>query len=368
MAVRKTRFHKIIVVAGARPNFMKIALLVQQLRKLKSKKTVLVHTGQHYDYQMSEVFFQELKIPKPDIFLNVGSGSHAVQTAKIMTEFETVVLNEKPDLVIVAGDVNSTLACAIVATKMHVKVAHIESGLRSWDRTMPEEINRLATDAISDYLFVSETSGLQNLKKEGVDPKKVFYVGNVMIDSLIANLPTIRKSGILDNLSLRPGDYAALTLHRPSNVDTKEALLEIYAILKEISSKIKLVYPIHPRTKSMIEKHGLRDKFAGLTQLIQVDPLGSIDFIQLVKNARFVLTDSGGIQEEATYLGVPGLTMRENTERPSTISEGTNQLMGRNKSQILKAVQKILSGRWKKGRIPKYWDGRSTARIIKIIA
>lgn len=358
---------KIIVVAGARPNFMKIALLVQQLRAIKSKQTILVHTGQHYDYQMSEVFFQELKIPKPDVFLNVGSGSHAVQTAKIMTEFEGVMLKEKPDLVIVAGDVNSTLACALVATKMNVKVAHIESGLRSLDRGMPEEINRLATDAISDYLFVSEASGLHNLKKEGADPKKVFYVGNVMIDALIANLPTIRKSGILKKLGVKPGSYAALTLHRPSNVDTKQALLEIYDILKNITSQLPLVYPIHPRTKSMIEKHGLKEKFAKLAHLKQVQPLGYIDFIQLVKNAKFMLTDSGGIQEESTYLGVPCLTMRENTERPSTIEEGTNKLMGRNKAHILKAVRQIMAGRWKKGRIPMYWDGKSTARIVKII-
>lgn len=358
---------KIIVVAGARPNFMKIALLVNKLRKIPSIQTLLVHTGQHYDYQMSEVFFQELKIPKPDIFLNVGSGSHAAQTAKVMTGFEQVILKEKPCLVVVAGDVNSTLACALVAAKMQTPVAHIESGLRSFDRTMPEEVNRLATDAISDYLFVSEKSGLTHLKKEGVSSKKVFYVGNVMIDSLIANMSSIDRSQILNKLKLKPLTYAALTLHRPSNVDTQEALLEIYAILKDCAAKSTLVYPMHPRTKSMLEKHGLLGKFKALPGLIMIDPLGYIDFIKLVKESSFVLTDSGGIQEETTYLKVPCLTVRENTERPSTVLEGTNALLGRDRKQISKAVDRILVRRWKKGRTPQYWDGRSTDRIIGVI-
>ncbi len=358
---------KIIIVAGARPNFMKVALLINALKKKLGKRALLVHTGQHYDYQMSEVFFKELNIPKPDIFLNVGSGSHGAQTGKIMEMFEAVVVKEKPSLVVAAGDVNSTLACSLVAAKLDVKVAHIEAGLRSFDRGMPEEINRLATDVISDILFVSEASGLKNLRREGVEPKKVVYVGNVMIDSVIHNLPSIDRSGVLKKLGLQKKNYGVLTLHRPSNVDSKKALLEIYDILNVISSKVRLVYPIHPRSKAKIAGFGLEAKFGSLKNLTLVDPLGYFDFLKLVKESCFALTDSGGIQEEATYLKVPCLTMRENTERPSTVSEGTNELVGRDKKAILAAVNKVLAGKWKKGRIPKYWDGRATERILKIL-
>lgn len=346
---------------------MKVAPLVRQLKKLKKVKTLLVHTGQHYDFQMSEVFFQELNIPTPDIHLNVGSGSHASQAAHIMTAFEKVVLDEKPDLIVVVGDVNSTLACSLVASKLNVRVAHIEAGLRSFDRTMPEEINRLVTDTISDYLFVSEQSGLRNLAREGVPAKKVFYVGNIMIDTLLSNKLKVDRSDILKKIGLTKKTYVALTLHRPSNVDTHEGLSDIYEILSKIAEQIKVVYPVHPRTRKMMESHGFLKKFESMKDLVLVDPLGYLDFIKLIKESKFVLTDSGGIQEETTVLKVPCLTMRDNTERPSTVSCGTNVLVGRDRKLILNSVNKILKGRWKKGSVPKYWDGRTASRIVTVL-
>lgn len=358
---------KIIVVAGARPNFMKIAPLVRHLKKIKQIKTLLVHTGQHYDFQMSEVFFQELNIPAPDIHLNVGSGSHAAQTAHIMTAFEKVIVNEKPDLIVVVGDVNSTVACSIVASKMNVKVAHIEAGLRSFDRTMPEEINRIITDSISDYLFVSEESGLKNLAKEGVSKNKVYYVGNIMIDTLLFSKSKIDSSQILKDIGLAKKSYATLTLHRPSNVDSAFGLSEVYEILTQITKRTKIVYAIHPRTRKMMESHGFLKKFEGITGLMMIDPLGYMDFIKLVKESKFILTDSGGIQEESTVLDIPCLTMRENTERPATVSRGTNVLVGRDKKLILNSVNKILDGRWKKRTIPRYWDGHAAPRIVNIL-
>ena len=359
---------KILIVAGARPNFMKISPLAREFRKHRDKfEILLVHTGQHYDYRMSEIFFKNLNIPKPDIFLNVGSASHALQTAKIMIEFEKVLLKEKPDLIIVVGDVNSTLACSLTAAKLGVKVAHVESGLRSFDRTMPEEINRLVTDSISDYLFVSEPSGLENLKDEGVASNKVFFVGNIMIDTLLANMRKIDNSNILNHLSLQKNSYGVVTLHRPSNVDCKKSLGEIVSIFKGITQNIKLIYPIHPRSKNSIKSKGLLKDFQKLKGLSMIEPLGYLDFIKLVKDSLFVLTDSGGIQEETTVLKVPCLTMRDNTERPVTISQGTNVLVGRDKRKILRCIQKILSNKIKKGSIPKYWDGRTASRVIKAV-
>ncbi|MCM8812332.1 MAG: UDP-N-acetylglucosamine 2-epimerase (non-hydrolyzing) [Candidatus Omnitrophica bacterium] len=359
---------KIMVVAGARPNFMKIAPLMREFRKVRRQvEVLLVHTGQHYDYQMSEVFFKDLDIPTPDIYLEVGSGSHAVQTAKIMLEFEKVALAHKPDCVIVVGDVNSTVACSLVATKLNIRMAHVEAGLRSFDRRMPEEINRLVTDAISDYLFVSETSGMKNLKKEGVPAKKYFYVGNVMIDTLLAHLPKINRSRILSALNLQPRGYCVLTLHRPSNVDSKEALEQIAGILRQIPAQVKLVWPIHPRTKGKISEHKLDAVFQSLENLILVEPQGYVDFVRLVKDARFVLTDSGGIQEETTFLKVPCLTMRENTERPVTITEGTNILVGRDLKKISRSMRAILQGKVKQGKTPKFWDGKAAVRIVKIL-
>ena len=334
-------------------------------RHKKHFDVLLVHTGQLYDFQMSDVFFKDLDIPKPDIHLNIGSASHAIQTARIMVTFEKVVLKEKPDLVMVVGDVNSTVACSLVASKLNIKVAHVEAGLRSFDRTMPEEINRIVTDSLSDYLFVTEENGVKNLKKEGISKDKVHFVGNVMIDTLISNMPKINRSKILKAYSLQPKAYSVLTLHRPSNVDVKEALSEIFEILEAVTEKIKIVYPIHPRTKKMMRSHGFLKKFEGLSNLIMVEPQGYIDFIKLIKESRFVLTDSGGIQEESTMLDVPCLTMRENTERPVTITEGTNVLVGRSYSKIVRYVNQILAGKSKQGKTPKFWDGKAAQRIAK---
>lgn len=356
---------KILVVAGARPNFMKIAPLMREFKKQKEKFLVrLVHTGQHYDFNMSEIFFKNLGIPNPNIFLNVGSASHAVQTAKIMLAFEKVLIDEKPDLLIVVGDVNSTLACSLTAKKLNIKIAHVESGLRSFDWDMPEEINRLVTDKLSDYLFVSEQSGVVNLKKEGINASKIFYVGNTMIDTLFQNMSKIEQSSILKTIDLTPKTFAIVTLHRPSNVDSKKAMQEIIDILKDIGHVTTVIYPIHPRTKNMIIKNSLMKEFESIPGLKTIKPQGYFDFMKLVKNAQFVLTDSGGIQEETTVLGIPCLTMRENTERPSTVKEGTNTLVGRNKKMILKYVRQIKQASYKKGTMPKYWDGRTAQRII----
>lgn len=345
---------KIINVVGARPNFMKIAPLMKEMEKHPSLEVVLVHTGQHYDERMSDNFFADLEIPTPDINLGVGSGSHARQTAKIMIRFEKVCVNEKPDLVLVVGDVNSTIACALVARKLGIKVAHVEAGLRSFDWDMPEEINRILTDRISDYLFVTEQAGIDNLHKEGVDDSRIFFVGNVMIDNLISNLhkrtEIVRKLGV--------SDYCLVTMHRPSNVDHKERLAEILDILDDIGHPI--VWPIHPRTLKNLKNFGLSDR---LSKLIILKNQGYLDFITLESSAKFVLTDSGGIQEETTYLGVPCLTMRENTERPSTITLGTNQLV-HNKAEILNAIENLGS---KKHSIPPLWDGKAAERIVEVI-
>ena len=360
---------RILIVAGARPNFMKVAPLMCEFNKYTScLEVLLVHTGQHYDFEMSEVFFQDLRIPKPDIHLNIGSASHAVQTAKIMIAFERVALREKPNLVIVVGDVNSTLACALVSSKLNIEIAHIEAGLRSFDRTMPEEINRTVTDSLSDYLFVSERSGLRNLKSEGIDANKVYFVGNIMIDTLSANLPIINRSNILNECELTNREYCVMTLHRPSNVDSQETLCEIFDVLSSISKKIQIVYPIHPRAKKMMKKHNFSNKFGKLDNLLVVDPLGYIDFIGLIKESKFVITDSGGIQEESTFLGIPCLTIRKNTERPVTVEKGTNYLVGRNKTNVLRCVKKILNGESKQGSIPELWDGKTAERIIEVLA
>lgn len=359
---------KIMFVAGARPNFVKIAPLLREFAKHRDAfKTSLVHTGQHYDFDMSGVFFEGLQIPEPDIHMNVGSHSHAVQTARIMIVFEKVVMKNTPDLVVVVGDVNSTAACALVASKLGVKVAHVEAGLRSFDRTMPEEINRVVTDSISDYLFVSEKSGIRNLKREGIASKKVHFVGNVMIDSLIWAGPLVGQSDIVDRLNLTKKRYGVVTLHRPANVDSDGSLLEIYDILRIISEKIELIYPLHPRSRSMLKKHGLIEKLTALTNLHLTEPLGYLDFIRLMKDSRFVITDSGGIQEETTALGLPCLTMRENTERPVTVTEGTNTLVGKDMRKIVRGVTNVLRGKFKRGTVPALWDGRASQRIVAII-
>lgn len=357
---------KIMSVVGARPNFMKIAPINIEFQKYKDKVEHLIcHTGQHYDANMSKVFFDELGLPTPDYYLGVGSGSHAIQTATIMMKFEEVLIKESPDLVIVVGDVNSTIACSLVAKKLNIKVAHIEAGLRSFDNSMPEEINRILTDAISDYLFVTEQSGLNNLKNEGVKDDKIFFVGNVMIDSLINNLNKINQSKILDRFSLKRHQYILCTLHRPANVDNRVWLKEIIELLTKYGSQFKILFPVHPRTLSNIESYGIKSKISN--HLILCEPIGYIDFISLVKNSTLVITDSGGIQEEATFLNIQCLTLRENTERPVTIEIGTNQLIGTDINKIDKAVNKVLSGDIKKGKVPKYWDGKSAERICKIL-
>jgi UDP-N-acetylglucosamine 2-epimerase (non-hydrolysing) len=359
---------KIVNIVGARPNFMKIAPLMRVMSATPGIQPLLVHTGQHYDHSMSKLFFDELHIPRPDLDLEVGSGSHAAQTAEIMRRFEPVVLREKPDLVLVVGDVNSTIACALVAVKLGVRVAHVEAGLRSFDRSMPEEINRILTDGISDFLFVSERSGLDNLKAEGVSDDKVFFVGNTMIDTLLANRESARRTNILAGLALTPKNYAVLTLHRPGNVDDPDTLARLLDVLESISVRLPIVFPVHPRTRSSFDRFGLATRVKAAKGLRLLDPLGYLEFLELVAESRFVLTDSGGIQEETTVLGVPCLTMRSNTERPSTIEEGTNVLVGNDPDMIGPAVEKVLAGKSRHGTIPPLWDGHAAERIVAILA
>jgi len=321
---------KIISVVGARPNFMKVAPISKQFSVISrqySVKHLICHTGQHYDEKMSKVFFDELGLPKPDFYLGIGGGTHAEQTGRVMIEFEKVLMDGKPDLVIVVGDVNSTIACSLTAVKLGIKVAHVEAGLRSYDREMPEEINRILTDSISDYLFVSEPDGIRNLKNEGVSEEKIFYVGNTMIDSLVNLLPKIEKSEVVRMYNLEKDSYILVTFHRPSNVDTEINLKNIVELLNRLSEHKKVVFPIHPRTKKKLEEYSLLPTLH--SSLVLTDPLGYIDFISLVKNSALVITDSGGIQEETTFLGVPCITTRKTTERPITVEIGTNVLVGK---------------------------------------
>jgi UDP-N-acetylglucosamine 2-epimerase (non-hydrolysing) len=358
---------KILNIVGARPNFMKIAPIHREMNQHASLNPLLLHTGQHYDEKMSRLFFHDLGLPEPDVYLGVGSGTHTEQTAKIMLAFEKVLLKEKPDLIIVVGDVNSTAACSLVAAKMGIKIAHVEAGLRSFDRTMPEELNRMVTDTLADLLFVTEKSGLENLKNEGISDDKVFFTGNVMIDSLIYFLDKAKTSKILSDLKINNNSYMLVTLHRPSNVDVKENLEKIFHVFSEIGDDTTIVFPMHPRTRKMIDTFGISDIASRIKGLIITDPIGYLDFMQLMQNAQMVLTDSGGIQEETTYLKIPCLTIRENTERPITIEVGTNILTGPNPEKILGEVQKFKSGEVKKGTIPELWDGRAAERIVNII-
>ncbi len=357
---------KIISVVGARPNFMKVAPIHKAFQEYSTKiRHLICHTGQHYDKKMSKVFFEDLEMPHPDFYLGVGSGSHAEQTANVMIEFEKVLIAEKPDLIIVVGDVNSTVACSLVAAKLNIKVAHVEAGLRSFDRTMPEEINRLLTDAISDYLFVSEKSGLTNLKNEGILQNKVYFVGNVMIDSLIHYLPKADKSPILQSYSLTPSDYILVTLHRPSNVDSNDFLKDLMGLFENLAGKKKIIFPVHPRTKKNLEEAGYGNNLN--ENIILTDPIGYIDFLALTKNAGLIITDSGGIQEESTYLGVQCITVRNNTERPITVEVGTNQLIGTDLNSVEKCALDILSGNIKCGKIPELWDGKAAERITEFL-
>lgn len=342
---------------------MKIAPLMAELRRRPAIDAQLIHTGQHYDEKMSRSFFGDLGIPEPDVNLEVGSGSQAVQTAEIMKRFEPVCLERRPDWVGVVGDVNSTIACALVAAKLEIKVAHVEAGLRSFDRSMPEEINRVLTDAISDLLLVSEPSGVANLRKEGIEENKIRLVGNVMIDTLLENRRRADESKILHTLGLRSGRYAVLTLHRPSNVDHPETFSQILAALERIAQDLPIVFPVHPRSRKNITAMGLDPRIHAAEAIKLIEPLGYLDFLKLTAESGLVLTDSGGIQEETTILGVPCLTLRENTERPITITQGTNRLAGNSTAGILQAYESVRKNP-PKGRRPDLWDGKAAVRIV----
>ena len=346
---------------------MKVAPIHKSFENYKDRINHLIcHTGQHYDDKMSKIFFDDLELPKPDIYLGVGSGSHAEQTAKIMIEFEQVILQEKPDLIIVVGDVNSTIACCLTASKLNITTAHVEAGLRSFDRSMPEEINRILTDAISNYLFVTENSGLTNLKNEGVPVSKVYLVGNTMIDSLIHYLPRTETSNIFNMLNVKSHNYVLVTLHRPSNVDNGDNLSSIVTLLNNLAKKRKVIFPVHPRTKKNLEAFGFLTRIS--SNVVLLDPIGYIDFISLTKNAELILTDSGGIQEESTYLGVQCITVRKTTERPITVEIGTNHLVGEDYTLAEQVAEEILDGKKiKNGKIPEKWDGKTGERITKIL-
>lgn len=349
---------KVLHVVGARPNFIKLAPVVHALRIRDSAEQRIVHTGQHYDLSMSDIFFQQLEIPCPDVNLEVGSGTHSKQTAEIMIRLEPIILDSKVDFVLVYGDVNSTVAAALVCSKLGIRMAHVEAGLRSFDRAMPEEINRLVTDQLADILFTPSEDGDYNLQREGIPAERVFLVGNVMIDSLLRLLPAakrIHRDGL-------PDRYALVTLHRPSNVDDAATLKEILTSLLEVNRDLAVVFPAHPRTRQRIASFGLN-----ASQLQVLDPLPYIEFLTLQMGAAVVITDSGGIQEETTYLGVPCLTMRENTERPITVSLGTNTLVGRDRNKLQMELSKILRGEGKKGTIPPLWDGLTGERIADVL-
>ena len=359
---------KILNVVGARPNFMKIAPLMAEYGQRENIHAILVHTGQHYDDKMSDLFFNELAIPKPHVNLEVGSGSHAVQTAEIMQRFEPVLAGYRPDVVVVVGDVNSTIACGLVAVKLGIKLAHVEAGLRSGDRTMPEEINRVLTDSISDFLFCTEQSGVENLRLEGVSDKKVFFVGNVMIDTLLKNKTKAENSGVLNQLKLNGDDFAVLTLHRPSNVDDPDILCGILDALEVIAKDMPVVFPVHPRTRRMFSSGSIGERIKKLTNLQPTEPLGYLDFLKLMSHAKIVLTDSGGMQEETTILKVPCLTLRENTERPITAEIGSNRIVGTNPAKIIEAYRHAVNGGWHEPGIPPLWDGGAARRIVDILS
>jgi UDP-N-acetylglucosamine 2-epimerase (non-hydrolysing) len=363
-----TRKIKLLIVAGARPNFMKIAPLIRaiQAHNLKSEPSVtafdwrVVHTGQHYDQKMSDVFFAELGIPQPDINLGVGSGSHAVQTANVMMRFEPVCETEKPDWIVVVGDVNSTLACTLVGAKMGIRVAHVEAGLRSFDRTMPEEINRIVTDSLADLLLTPSEDADENLKREGVADSKIELVGNVMIDALVSNLETSRARTLGRELGLAPNSFVYVTLHRPSNVDLEQTLCPIMAELKQLAARLPVVFPMHPRTRKMCEQFGI--SLAASDGLRVIDPIGYYDSLFLTENARLVLTDSGGLQEESTYFRTPCLTLRPNTERPVTITSGSNRLT--KLDSLAQDIAEILACEPRLGQVPPLWDGHAADRIL----
>jgi UDP-N-acetylglucosamine 2-epimerase (non-hydrolysing) len=356
---------KLSIVAGARPNFMKLAPLVHALQAVGIRPRI-VHSGQHYDAKMSETFFAELQIPNPDVNLGVGSGSHVFQIAEVMRRFETDLMDHPVDAVVVVGDVNSTLAAALTAQKLGIRVAHVEAGLRSYDRSMPEEINRVLTDAIADWLFTSEKKAEENLVREGIAPARIHFVGNVMIDTLLSQLERARALRYCETLGIRPRDYQVITLHRPSNVDDPVRLRSILDALSRLTRRLKTVFVVHPRTHKRLGEFGLESCIKA-DGFVAIEPLGYVPMLSLVDSARIVLTDSGGLQEETTALGIPCLTLRENTERPITIEEGTNRLVGWRSDDILAAAEEVLSRPTESRRVPENWDGRASERIVSIL-
>lgn len=359
---------RILSIVGARPNFMKVAPIARALTPYADRiEHAICHTGQHYDYAMSQAFFEDLQLPQPAFYLGVGSGSHAEQTARIMLAFEPVCLEWMPDLVIVVGDVNSTVACTLTAVKLGIQTAHVEAGLRSFDRTMPEEINRIATDAICDWHFCTEQSGVDNLLREGIAPERVFLVGNTMIDSLLAAMPQIERCSIVADLGLQPHRYAVVTLHRPSNVDNPAQLAMLLEVLTQLADSMPVVFPIHPRTRQNIERFHLQPVVERSPHLLLVEPQRYVHFLALVQRAALVLTDSGGIQEETTVLGVPCITLRTTTERPITMTHGTNVLVPPTRLRIIEAICRVMKGLPPRQQPPPLWDGHAAERIVEIL-
>jgi len=356
---------KIAAVVGARPNFVKIAPIIAEIATHRGTATTLIHTGQHYDGPMSDAFFANLELPDPDVNLRVQAGSATAQIAEIMLRLEPVLVDARPDLVLVVGDVNSTLAGAITATKLGIRLAHVEAGLRSFDRAMPEEINRILTDSISDLLFTTEPAANENLAQEGIPSERVHFVGNVMIDTLFRYRERARASAALETLAVKPQGYSLLTLHRPSNVDSESTLQRLLGAVARIQEECPVVFPVHPRTRRHLER--LNGHMPAMANLHLVDPLPYLDFVQLMANARCVLTDSGGIQEETTALGVPCLTLRENTERPITVTRGTNKVIGVEPAAIYANWRRAADGQWPAGELPELWDGKAAQRIVQIL-
>lgn len=356
----------IVLVAGARPNFMKVGPLWRELHRYPDRfKVVLVHTGQHYDVNMSEAFFRDLELPTPDQFLGVGSGTHAEQTGRVMVAFEQVCSDVRPDLVVVVGDVNSTMACTITAKKVGLQVAHVEAGLRSRDWSMPEEINRVVTDVLADVLLTPSRDATENLLREGISSERISFVGNIMIDALVAAMPKAESRTACEDLNLKSGGYGVVTLHRPSNVDHRKRFEQILTEFSRFRERLPLVFPVHPRTRKNLALFGLERLVGERCGIFLIDPVGYLDFLHILRNSRVAITDSGGVQEETTWLGIPCLTLRDNTERPITITEGTNQLVGID--TMAKCVDTILSGRWKVGSRPERWDGRTAERIVALL-